>query len=163
MGILLALLVGFFVFEAAGYGVHRFLHHPWSGPLNQAHLNHHLTQYPPERFLSTKYRSAGGDSTLIPFAVGGVVLAGLLFWLLPWTYALALVVELAVVGWANNYVHDATHVREHRLSRYNWFKRWRNLHRVHHAEMTRNFGIVTFFTDKALKTYQAPEARHLMR
>lgn len=163
MGILLVLIVGFFAFEAVGYGVHRFLHHHWAGRLNRAHLNHHQQQYPPERFLSDRYRSAGADSTLYPFAVGGLALAVVLFSCLPWAYALALTLELAAVGAANNYVHDATHVRGHWLARFRFFRRWRNLHRVHHADMTRNYGIVTFFTDRALRTHQEPQAKHLMQ
>lgn len=163
MGIALVLLVGFFAFEAAGYAFHRFLHTEAAGRLNRAHMNHHLQQYPPQDFTSDVYRSAGGDTTLYPFLVGGVALAGLLCWLLPLAYALPLLAELAFVGWLNNAAHDATHLRVHWLMSFRVYRRWRARHRVHHFDMTRNFGVVTFVADRAMGTYQEPQARHLMR
>lgn len=148
----------FFAIEAAGYCIHRLLHKPWFGALNRAHMTHHLRLYPPQDFLSDgSYRSAGADNTVYRFLVPALVLAGILLWLLPLWAWLVVAFELAALGWANSYVHDATHIRGHWLERFWIYRRWRALHLVHHVDMTKNYGIVTFFADRAVGTYRKPD------
>lgn len=154
MGLAAALILGFFVFEALGYGFHRLLHTRWAGPLNRAHMQHHLRHYPPGDLVSARYRSAGGSSTLYPFLVAGAALAAAVVWLVPLCYALPLLAELALVGALNDVLHTAVHVQHDRLARWALFRRWRDLHQTHHVEMDRNYGVVTFLADHLAGTFR---------
>jgi sterol desaturase/sphingolipid hydroxylase (fatty acid hydroxylase superfamily) len=153
MGIALALLIGFFAFEAAGYVLHRLLHSRWTGSLNRAHMAHHLVKYPPRDFLSPSYRRTGSDSTLLRFVIAGVAVALLVALLFPLALSLPLLAELALIGGVNAYVHDSLHVDGHWLERYPWYRKWRQTHFVHHVDMTKNFGIVSFWADWVAGTY----------
>ncbi len=154
MRILLAFVFGFFFTEAVGYLIHRLLHSRWSGALHRSHMNHHLTQYPPDDYLSETYRQAGTDNTAYRFVVAGVILAGLALWLTPLWLALPIMINMAAIGFVNSYVHDATHISNHWLESFPHFWYLRELHRVHHIEMGKNFGIVTFFTDRIARTFR---------
>ena len=151
----LVLLLGLFAFEAIGYGIHRAMHSRWSGPLWRAHMTHHIKLYPPKDVLSDTYRDAGHDSAVARYVLVGVVLGALLLWLLPWVMAVGLMAEMAAIGWLNDYIHDATHIRGVWLERFGWFRRLRELHQVHHRNMRRNLGIVTFLMDHVLGTFRS--------
>ena len=60
--------------DFVGYWLHRWSHRPWS-PLHRPHMTHHVINYPPRSFFSSKYRSAGSDSLAIWFAPFGVIYA----------------------------------------------------------------------------------------
>jgi sterol desaturase/sphingolipid hydroxylase (fatty acid hydroxylase superfamily) len=154
MGTLLALVLGFFFVEAAGYFFHRLLHTKWTGSLHRAHMTHHVKLYPPEDYLSDKYRPAGADNTTYRFLVAGVVIAALFFWLTPLWLAIPVAFDLAAFGWLNSYVHDSTHIRGHWLERFKLYQKWRAIHYLHHVDMGKNFGIVTFLADRVMKTYR---------
>jgi sterol desaturase/sphingolipid hydroxylase (fatty acid hydroxylase superfamily) len=153
MGILVAVLLGFFIFEAFGYVIHRLLHTKWMGPLHRAHMTHHLVKYPPTDYLSETYRSAGADNTTLRFIVAGVALAAGLIYLLPLWLCLPLLMELALVGYVNHYIHDNSHIRGHWMERYGFFRRWREIHYQHHLRMETNYGIITFGMDRLVGTY----------
>lgn len=156
LGTIVALAIGFMVFEAVGYGFHRLLHTRWTGSLNKAHMTHHLKLYPPEDYLSNPYRGAGADNTTYRFVAAALVVALAIALVFPWSISLPLLGELALVGALNSYVHDSTHIRGHWLERFWIYRRWRALHYQHHVDMTRNYGIVTFLVDRVAGTYQAP-------
>lgn len=159
MVLTLVLVAGFLAFEAVGYGIHRLLHTRWAGALNRAHMEHHLSIYPPRAFLSMRYlpaSTAGVASDAWRFAVPALALAALLLWALPLLYGVALCLELAAVGFANSYVHDSVHVAGHWLGRFRVYHWWRSRHMVHHVQMDRNFGVVTFVADRVAGTYSRP-------
>jgi hypothetical protein len=118
-------------------------------------MTHHLELYPPQDFLSDSYRSPGADSTMWRFLVAGVALAALFLWLAPLWLALPVMANLAVIGFVNSYVHDATHIRGHWLERFTIYKKWRALHFEHHLDMGTNYGIVTFLTDRVMRTFRS--------
>lgn len=146
-------ILSFLGCEVAGYAFHRFLHTKWAGPLRTNHLVHHLDRYPPGFFLSDHYRKAGGADTFWPFFLVGLGLAGLTFWLTPLWFSLPVILNLALVGYLNDAVHESTHLGSSRWAKYQWFQRLRAAHEQHHENMTTNYGIFTFFTDRLMKTY----------
>ena len=156
---LIALLIGFYLGEGAGYLVHRLAHWPGSGPLHRAHMAHHLDLYPDggPSFLSDGYRnppaSSGNVLYFMPFVL---VLGALLLILLPLGWALLLFAEVAILAAANSVLHDRLHVRGDRLERFAWFERLRALHRWHHDDMASNLGIFHFGIDRVLGTLRDP-------
>lgn len=162
ISIILTALVAFFVSSLFGYVVHRALHSTWTGRLNQKHMTHHLTLYPPTDYLSDKYRDAGGDNTVIIFAIAAVplvaapIIMGLLGWIsLPLTITALIVMGL--MGFLHSYLHDAFHIRNQFLTKIPGvrviFAYWVHLHYLHHVDMQKNFGIFLFHWDHLFRSY----------
>lgn len=151
---LVCLVTGFFFSEFLGWNFHRFLHTKWAFGLQTNHLIHHTEKYPPEDYLSKDYRVAGKANTLYPFLVAGVLVAGLFFWLAPLWLSIPMAIDLALVGFLNDRAHLLFHVTPNFLEKSAWFARLRERHLTHHENMTLNFGIFTFFTDRLFKTFK---------
>ena len=145
--------------DAFGYWTHRALHQSWTGRLHRAHMTHHLVLYPPTDFVSDKYRHAGSDNTTWTFLALGlpllcspllVALTGLIGWIT----AFWLVGVLGGSGLLHSFIHDWLHLKVH------WFhwipgaKRLVELHKIHHVDMSKNFGIFSFCWDKLGKTFE---------
>lgn len=160
--ILITAVIAFFATSLFGYVVHRSLHQPWTGRLNEKHMTHHLVLYPPNDYASDKYKRAGKDNTVITFAfasipmVGTPILLGVLG-ILPLSVVITALVVMLGLGFLHNYIHDAFHVKNHYLSRIpgfrNIFAYWNRLHYLHHVDMQKNFGIFLFHWDHVFKTF----------
>ena len=145
--------MGFFAGEGIGYFIHRMLHSPISGILNQKHMTHHLKLYPTTDFYSEKYRSPGKDNTVFIFAAILLALSGLMFLLFSFKIAAIVSAEFLVLGLLNDYLHDIFHIKPNWLEKYGWFQRLRVIHYYHHVDMSKNFGIFTFLADRVFKTF----------
>jgi len=140
--------------NAGGYVVHRLLHQPWTGRPYEDHYNHHFIIYPPEDYLSYVYREppieAEQAKYYVPVFV--VIMAPLLLFGWEW-YAVGFVESCAVLK-LNAWIHDSIHVRGHWLERFDWFHTLRDWHLTHHVDVSKNFGIFSFFTDHILGTFK---------
>ena len=152
--VFLTLLIGFFVGELLGYVIHRSIHHPFTGRLYQAHMTHHLKLYPTTDFYSEKYRSPGKDNTVFIFSAILLVICTLMFIFLPTMIAGILTGEFLVLGLANDYLHDIFHIHPNWLEKYSWFQKLRQIHYVHHEDMSKNYGIFTFLGDRLFRTFR---------
>lgn len=160
MGTVLLLAWMLTVGTLAGWAGHWALHRAWSGPLFRAHLRHHML-YPPSDFESVRYRDAGWRSSVFSLGtvVGVVVLATLAAARhlgFGWGEVAASAVFAIVLGWANNYVHDAFHLKQHWLRRFEAFRRLQALHRIHHRHVRKNLGIIWMDWDRAFGTLRDP-------
>lgn len=153
---MVALVAGFFIFETIGYLLHWVMHQRWSGLMWRSHMKHHRMYPPREAVAEGEYRTIGADSAVFVYITVGAVLAALFVATLSLRMALPLAAEMLLVGWLNDAVHDATHVRGHWLQRFAWFERIRETHVIHHRNMKYNHGLLTFVADRAMKTYQGP-------
>lgn len=141
-----------------GYWIHRALHQKWAGPFHRAHMQHHLELYPTGKLTSPTYRKAhwynrGPFLFTPPFIVLVSIAAGIAHLLdAPmWT-----VVEIAAIfvafGFVNDWVHDTFHLQKHPLQRIRYYRRIRIAHFIHHADMSKNFGIVSYEWDRVFGT-----------
>jgi hypothetical protein len=156
----IALVGGYFTVQISGYVVHWALHRPELGKAFEAHKEHHQVKYPPENYLSKKYREISIISQpfwyYLPAAIGLIALA---FTTLPLYIAGALTAELAFVAWSNDWVHQKLHIEGHWLERYTWFHRLRELHWQHHLDEGTNLGIFSWTGDRIFGTFS--EAQEL--
>ncbi len=146
--------------DAFGYWLHRALHQSWMGVLHRAHMMHHLVLYPPTNFSSETYRDAGKDNSTWTFLAIGLpllcspLLLALFTDLIGWMSAIWLVLVIGGVGLLHSFIHDWIHLKAH------WFhwilgtKRLINLHKIHHVDMGKNYGIFSFWWDKLNKTFE---------
>lgn len=119
-------------------------------------MTHHVTNYPPQRFFSERYRSSGVDGLAIWFApFGAIYVAAVLLSGIPHPTVILLGGALVIVS--SSLVHDGAH-----MSR-SWAWTWpatRGIalrHLTHHRRMGRNFGILTDVWDRLFGTYRAAD------
>lgn len=149
--ILVALALGFILFEAVIFAAHYLMHQRWTGPLWESHQLHHRF-YNPKHQTSTTFNPVGWKSFRFR-AIIFVIVTGALFWLLPFAMAATMFVEIIALAILTDYIHDATHTSDHKLRRYAWFRYLQDLHWIHHANVKKNFGVLTFFYDKLTGHY----------
>ncbi len=136
--------------DLAGYWLHRWAHRKGS-PLYRAHMTHHLVNYPPKAFFSTRYRSARSDSLalwLAPFAIlyaGAILLVGAPH---PW----AMIAGAGVVAALSSVAHDLTHITGSIVWKKGWLCGIAVRHHLHHFKMGRNFGILVPWWDRLFGT-----------
>lgn len=142
-----------------GYAFHMMFHKPWSGRFYQAHMNHHLKQYPPSNFTSEGYRDSGKDNTVYLFilvfspfvlTVLGLALAHVISIFL----GVSVIIEMIAIGWLNNSIHDSSHLKNTFWHKFKFFDRLIRLHYYHHVNMGTNYGIFSFTWDKIFGTYK---------
>jgi hypothetical protein len=162
LAILLTALITFFVGSLFGYVVHYSLHQKWTGAFNNAHMTHHLRLYPPQDYVSDKYRNAGKDNTVWIFGAAAVpvvavpILLGVCH-ILPLPLVITSLIVMALMSLLHSYLHDSFHIRNHWLYYIPVigmiFTRWVHLHWLHHVDMKTNYGIFLFHWDHLLGTY----------
>ena len=160
--ILLTAIIVFFITSLFGYVVHRAIHQPWTGRLNQKHMMHHLNLYPPSDYQSDVYRSAGKDNTFTTFLLAAtpLILAPIvlgIFGILPLSLVITTLVMMGIMSFLHDYLHDAFHIKNHILTKIpiikRIFKHWSYLHYLHHVDMQKNFGIFLFHWDRIFQTF----------
>lgn len=137
---------------------HYSFHQSWSGRFYRAHSKHH-TLYTPADFVSDIYRSPQGDSTIILFAIlfapciGGVI-AITVFGLIPLWTGIGMLIEMAIIGFANDRMHDSFHLTKSVWHRWPGYRKLRTLHEIHHQNTSTNYGIITFLWDRVFGTFR---------
>lgn len=150
----------YFVSTLLGYLIHKLFHKEWMGFAAKSHLVHHNIKYPPGDLISDKYRHAGKNTTIllfIPIVIGALsftVFLGYVGILTPFYAALG-AIEILLITYLHNALHDAFHVHNSFWNRIPGFKKMQGLHFEHHLKMDTNFGIFDFTWDKIFKTYSA--------
>jgi len=146
---LLALAGGFIFFQFVGYFIHKLFHHPISGRVYRSHKSHHWDLYPPGDFYSELYREPPWyDRPLLyytPFIVGFTFL---LYYILPLHLTAALLVELVLVAWLNDKIHEHFHLKHTWMGKFKIFRRWRDWHFKHHIDDSKNFSIFWYLPDR---------------
>jgi len=149
-----AIVLGSFV----GYWIHRALHKPWAGPFYRGHMEHHLELYPASRLTSETYELKrwyhSGSVLFTPGAILLLTVNAVVMWLLGVSLWHFTVFGVGLVGFGllNDWVHDAFHLREHKLQKLSYFRKLRRKHFQHHFNMEKNFGIVSLHWDSVFKT-----------
>jgi len=158
IAIFAALVIGSLV----GHLVHVLLHRPWSGPLYRAHCDHHFRAYPrSDVFSPPPYHSSGKASGFIwfpPFVAPPLL--GLLYTgyclKISAVYLIFFTLTIMIVGVLHGIVHDQLHLISQNESNTQFWRRLRAHHVGHHADVTKNLGILWFTWDHIFGTYRSP-------
>lgn len=142
-----------------GYGIHWCFHREWSGIFFRKHRKHHDILYPPDQFISSKYRDPGSDNSVIlfsvafsPFVLSLLVIT--IFHIIPPLLGILMLGEMAIVATINNYLHDSFHLEKSIWHRWPGFTKLRQLHLMHHINQSSNYGIFNFWCDRFFGTYK---------
>jgi sterol desaturase/sphingolipid hydroxylase (fatty acid hydroxylase superfamily) len=153
------LFVSLFVASLLGHGIHWAIHQRWMGPAYRGHMQHHLELYPPHDMVSDTYRAAkwynsGPFLFTPPLVIILGTVGGLLWWVgVPLWVIATFGASLVGFGLLNDWVHDSGHIRNHWASRFGWWRKCRDLHVQHHANMRKNYGIFLFVWDRVFGTF----------
>ena len=142
-----------------GYIVHWSLHQKWSGPIYKSHMTHHLKLYPADDYLSDVYRNPGKDNTVKIFAIAAIIPVALLLLssflgFISISTLIVVIITLLIIAFLHNHFHDSFHIKNHWLNKLKIFRKWNELHYLHHVDMNVNYGIFTFFLDRICGTFR---------
>lgn len=146
-----------------GYLTHRAIHQRWAGPLFKQHLFHHVRHYPTHDFTSDVYRQGEKDSSvyiflLVCIPIGFIPLGLWYFGVISLAAMIVSLVNMAIIGFLNSWIHDAFHLKNHFLGKIPVIKIFYNhlvhKHYLHHKYVQSNLGIFSFSWDKIFKTYR---------
>lgn len=99
-----------------------------------------------------------GDGNITPFfLIPTILVAGMVFFVLPFSLFLVAVTASAASFYAHVYLDNEYHTQQPRLARFVWFRRKQQLHFVHHLHADSNFAVIDFFWDRLLGTYRRPD------
>lgn len=155
----LTLVIVFFAITLFGHVSHYCLHQKWSGKLNRAHMAHHLKLYPPSDYVSDVYRNPGKDNTVFIFAAMGapLIIAPIILFImgkLSLFLTIISVIEMLFVGLLHDRIHDSFHLTKSFWHKLPGYRKWNELHFIHHIDMSKNYGIFWFFYDKLFSTFK---------
>ena len=104
--------------------------------------------------MSSSYLADEGEDNTPYFLIPSVLVAVVVFFVLPIDLFLVVVATSAISFYAHGYFDKAYHVQGSKLARFAWFRHKQQLHFVHHLHANSNFAVIDFFWDRLLGTYQ---------
>lgn len=149
ISIFTAVSLTYIIGSLLGYFIHKSLHSSWTMAGFRAHSSHHNIQYPPNDYFSDVYRGAGKNNSVYLFLIAlspPILFFATLVYLgyIGWIITTIILIEAALIGFLNDYIHDSFHIYNHWLNRSifkNIFRKLNKLHMIHHIDQSKNFGI----------------------
>jgi sterol desaturase/sphingolipid hydroxylase (fatty acid hydroxylase superfamily) len=129
-------------------------HHRIGGTFFRNHIRFHHTYYARDHLMSSSYLADKGEDNTPYFLIPTILVAGVLFFVLPLGLFLVMVAASAASFYAHVYFDKAYHVQGSALARFAWFRHKQQLHFVHHLHANSNFAVIDFFWDRLLGTYR---------
>lgn len=157
--LILTFIFSFGLITILGYVAHWIMHQPWAGRLYIAHRTHHEILYPTSDFYSDKYREAGIDDSgkmfvllFSPF-IFAILLLGWYGIIISPLVAVVVVIEMGIIGYAHDYLHEKMHLKKTAWQRFSWFRKCIDIHYLHHVDVSKNLGIFNFWVDRVMGTF----------
>lgn len=151
MTLLAVLVLGFLFFEAVIFASHWLMHQRWTGLLWRSHHLHHQL-YNPRHPATDEFKPAGWRSFRFQ-ALIFVIVALAVLWFVPFAISIPLLIEFSALSYITNEIHNATHTTGHWLEIFGWYRQLKREHWIHHANVKKNLGVLTFFYDRLAKSY----------
>jgi fatty acid hydroxylase family protein len=133
--------------------LHRWVGHGGLiGSIRRSHIRSHHSIFKGRNFEAERYaeEEKSVSHAFVPIAIAIGLLA---CWLLPLELAVAALLSLVVTYGAHVYLHEHFHLTGSWLMRFSWFRRLKELHRIHHSNPRRNFGVLDHASDRLFGTF----------
>ena len=128
-------------------------HHRVGRSIYRDHITCHHAHYHARALTSDSY--IPDEKNLTPlFAIPALGLMSAAYTTLPLGLFVAHAVSVMFSYGLHIYLHTRFHLSDTWLLRFDWFKRYRALHFLHHKDMRTNFGIVSFLWDRLFGTFR---------
>jgi sterol desaturase/sphingolipid hydroxylase (fatty acid hydroxylase superfamily) len=131
-------------------------HRRLGGAFYRNHIMFHHRYYTRGSLVSPTYHADDGNNTPY-FLIPTILVAGVMFYILPLGLFLVAVAASAGSFYAHVYLDKEYHAEQPRLARFAWFRHKQQLHFVHHLHADTNFAVIDFFWDRLLGTYRRPD------
>ena len=137
--------------------LHRFLgHYPIIRALFVAHTKSHHALYTGGAFEQPVY-SAEERNLSYAFVPVALLIGATAYWLLPVELFAVSFVTLVGTFTAHIYLHAHYHLTDSWLVRFFWFRKLKELHRIHHINQRMNYGVMTLVWDRVMGTFAPAE------
>lgn len=125
-------------------------HHRWWMWWHNAHMGHHINDYPPNKFLSDGYLKAKTDNSQAYYIT--MVLTPIITCYFVGVFSVKMLITTTIPGILlllfADYLHQGIHIKGFHLEKYTWFMHLRSMHYYHHkGNMMKNYAIGDFFLD----------------
>ena len=151
---IITLIGGWYLYHIIEYGFHSLGHYV-SGYnyIHKLHKQHHL-DYPPQNLQSLTYR--GNREGLKAFFLPSVLLSISLYYFLLFETFKIIMIEIFFLTLINDYIHTHIHLSHSWLDRFEWFRRSRRLHFLHHKRHRYNlaFSGLSHRIDKLMGSFK---------
>lgn len=121
------------------------------------HKKHHTIHYPVKKLIQKSPYKTDIHKYIFPdgFLANGIPFLGILMlnYLLLGNSSHNINIWLLIDGYISDYIHTEIHTENSWLEKYNWFKKKRELHLLHHKNIKENINIMTNIYDKLFNTY----------
>ena len=118
------------------------------------HITHHKKYYPINNFESEKYRS--NNEGVVAYVPLYILLIGILYHIFEYRYWIFIIIQSTLHTYINNYIHQNIHLKNSWLTRYEWFRKAKQLHYKHHQNWDKNYSFgIDHTIDKINKTYKS--------
>lgn len=164
-------IVNYYSISFLYYWYHRFLHHPISGILYRYHyIGHHKTDFPLRKIRAASYSTDGSNGWFktggeLAFGIPMIFLIGGVYVFSTWGYFINFMIVLSGVVVSGESFHSSYHLTANAnshpeglaahqfiISRSN-YRYLRDLHDIHHATPSKNYGFIDMTMDKIFGTY----------
>lgn len=136
--------------------LHRiFGHHNRIKPVYETHAKGHHALYPPHRLLTDTWVDSERH-VMWYYAIPFVPLTLLVAWLCPFWVFLSHVAAMVWAIWWHIYLHKQYHLNGSVWERFDWFRKKRESHFIHHRAVHSNYAIVEYWIDNLLGTRVLP-------
>ena len=153
------LIYTYFIIEFAIYVWHRIMSHLGYGGdiFRNEHYEHHEIHYPFGKLETDKYVPDGwidGDTWPWFIPMSFCIMSYIMLYKFNVISLMDCIVGLSVgvlYGYATTYINQAYHIKNHWLNGFEWFRRHKFYHKLHHYYNC-NYGITTFTMDRIFGT-----------
>ncbi len=152
---ILRIIGTYYLFTTIEYVSHRLGHYRSKiNPIYFLHMEHHKKHYPITRLLSEKYQSQ--SEGIIAYSPVAALLFLSLYNLLAWETWMCVCIQLIAHAFINDTIHTQIHTKNSYLEKYDWFKKQRQIHFIHHTKLSKNYSFgIDSTMDKINNTYKS--------
>jgi hypothetical protein len=142
--------------------------HRWIGhgrlirSIHERHIRSHHSLFKGRQFDAPTYTMEEKSVSHTYFPVAAAM-GTFSYWLLPLDLAVVSLLSLVVTIGTHIYLHEHFHLTGSWLLRFSWFRRLKELHKVHHAAPRKNFGIIDYSWDRLFGTFSPAKRDHVIQ
>ena len=142
------------------YGIHRFSHYKHKYNLfYYNHIKHHKKHYDYKNVIA---KSPFKCDTYFYMPVSALLhlpillISYYLVYQYLYYYSLFIITEVNILLFISDYIHTNIHIKENWLEDYSFFRKCREIHKIHHKNYTKNYSLSGYDNtiDYLFETYQ---------
>ena len=149
---IMIMITTYYFFNFAEYILHKISHNRnYGGLIYRWHHKHHIIEFPPHKLTKDVYPDSPKYENIYAYFLIAWWIA--LYNIVSLYYFKIIFIETLIYAMCIDRLHTYYHLNNSPLEKYEWFRKKKELHLLHHKKTHHNFNLVDFTTDKLLETY----------